>query len=175
MLVLTVQDEMVVKALKRGRYKADFWKSRFSCTSPQFTKGYMLLKGCLKSETGCDCDIPIFAWGGSPFIEASAFDERKTKAIFLDVPEKYLIYSDYDKFNDFVQEGISDGFLLTKKRAKERIRRGYCVQVCLPWIDPSWVVSVVDYQMVKGLKGTVDDYARYSKLLGTYFELSKCI
>lgn len=173
MLVLTIQDKSVLQMIGDGKYKADFWKCKFSCLSPKFTKGYMVLKSELLRATGKTCDSPIFAWGGTPFIDSIKGSGDK-KALFLEVPENELIFSDYDKFCDFVY-GTTEtvDFILPKKKAKEKIKRGYCVQVCMPYIKPEWVLSSVDFSLIDKFEGTVDDCYRYCNLLKSYFLLSE--
>lgn len=173
MLVLTIQDKLVLQMIESGKYKADFWKSKFSCLSPKFTKGYMFLRSELLRATGKSCDTPIFAWGGTPFIDLVKGSEDK-KALFLEVPESELIFSDYDRFCDFVY-GTTEtvDFILPKKKAKEKIKRGYCIQVCMPYIKPEWVLSSVDFSLIDKFEGTVDDCYRYCNLLKSYFLLSE--
>lgn len=173
MLVLTIQDSVVAQKMKDGRYEADFWKSKFGCASARFTRGYKELSKALYEQSGNSCEVPIFAWGGSPFIE-SVWDTRDKKAVFLEVPDRLLVYSDYDLFCDYVHGNSSKlDFMLPRKKAKDRIKRGYCVQVCLPYVMPEWIVSVVDFSMLKNYKGTVSDCCRYCKLLKSYIILSE--
>lgn len=173
MLVLTVQDNSVVQMLNEGKYKADFWKTRLGCLSPRFTKGYNLIRKELRNRVNRSCESPIFAWGGTPFIESVRCGKNK-QVLFLEVPENELVFSDYDKFCDYVY-GISDDadFMLSSRRAKNLINRGYCVQVSMAYIKPEWVVSTVDFNIVNNFEGTVDDCYRYYKILKAYFHLSE--
>lgn len=171
MLVLTIQDERVADMMRGGRYKADFWKARFSCLSPRFTRGYEILRKKLMSSKGIWCECPIFGWCGTPFIE-SIRDSREKKLVFLEIPNEYMVFSDYDKFSDYVV-GDSDkvDFLLTEDEAKGRVYRGSCVQVAMGYVKPEWVVGVFDFEYSKNFEGTVGDFYRYCILLNTYFEL----
>lgn len=172
MLVLTVQDDSVVQKLNEGKYKADFWKTRLGCLSPRFTKGYNLISKEIKRRVNRYCEVPIFAWGGTPFIESIRCGKGK-KVLFLEVPEEELVFSDYDKFCDYVYGISSDAdFMLSKKKAKSLVSRGYCVQVSTAYIKPEWVVSTVDFSLIGKFEGTVDDCYRYYKILQAYFELA---
>ena len=172
MLVLTVQDKRVLQAVEDGKYKADFWKSRFSCVSPRFTRGYMHLRSELYKETGRLCDIPVFAWGGAPFVDSIRGGENK-QVLFLEVPDDEMVFSDYDKFCDYIHGSTEKvDFMLQRKRAKERIKRGYCIQVCLPYIKKEWVLSSFDFSLIEKYEGTVDDCYRYCNLLKSYLVLS---
>lgn len=170
MLVLTIQDEKVASMMRGGRYKADFWKARFSCVSPKFTRGYEVLRKKLMLR-GIWCDCPVFGWCGTPFIE-SIRDNREKKLVFLEVPDELLVFSDYDRFSDFVV-GDSDrvDFLLSSEEAKRRISRGSCVQVTMGYVKPEWVIGVFEFEYSRNFEGTVGDFYRYCSLLNTYFEI----
>lgn len=171
MLVLTIQDKKVADMMRGGKYVADFWKSRFSCASPRFTRGYSFLKRKLCVEKGNWCECPVFGWCGIPFIE-SIRDNRDKKLVFLEVPDEYLSFSDYDKFSDYVV-GDSDrvDFFLSAEEAGRRIKIDSCVQVTMSFTKPEWVVGVFDFEYSRGFEGSVGDFYMYCKLLNMYFYL----
>lgn len=130
MLVLSFQKVNIAKKISNGLYKPTIAKSDFATSSVEFSIGYNKVLSSLR-ELSTDYmrgDSCIWAWVSNPdeLMTQVLISEDKV-AMYLDVEESKIVYSDYDKYTKFVQgESDDSNFIITDlDKAKAD---GICIQ-----------------------------------------------
>lgn len=122
MMVLSVQEYPVVKGILDRSYSPNFIESSYACSSIRFTKAYFKILLELSKKTGREFrygfDSCMWGWVNVPFLPLhrkngfKGYSKRKY-AIFVEVPEQELVFSEYNLFCDYVNEQKDyDGFIL---------------------------------------------------------------
>lgn len=178
MLVLTIQKKSIAQKIINGNYKADFWKSSFSCISPRFTSGYNICKNELENKLGKSFSedfSPIWAWVGYPYIKFHTYlYEGDLVALFLDVPASEMVFSDYDKYCDYIYgESTDKDFMLGFTDARNAGKRNRCVQACLESINPNNILLTVDFIRFNGEMKSIENFYNYIRLVNVYVDLKK--
>lgn len=180
MLVLTIQEKSIAQRIAMGGYKANFWESKYSCISPSFTQGYNICKRELEVKLGRNLSedfSPIWAWVGAPYIEFHTYlNEGDLVALFLDIPASEMVFSDYDKYCNFIYGDTKDtDFMVGYIDAKKTEKSTKCIQACLEVIKPSQIVQTVDFVRLDGEHKTIENFYNYLKLISVYMDLRKKI
>lgn len=153
MLILTIQERSVVDAIKKGTYKPNFWKSKFSCMSVEFTKGYAKILSRLKEKTGAylsDSDSCLWGWAKAPYIRfhtATPDWKENSVAVFAEVPDSEVVLSDFDVFSEYVLgESDREDYILDNFPDDENM----CVQCSFLNIKPENILLEVDMSRLIG-------------------------
>lgn len=150
MLVLTVQKESVVQMIKSGMYYPNFWLSEFSCMTTRFTEAYKYLRDALSKKIGksyLESDFCMWGWVANPFVlfHTVQVDWQNMVALFLDIPEDGVVFSDYDMFTSYVWGESNDGSFVIEDfpEAMQEVDKR-CVQCVFDTIRPSDIVYEVN-------------------------------
>lgn len=130
MLVLTFQDKGVLRKLQKGCYFPSLMKSEYAHASVEFTMGYnKILNELSKIDYSLlEGDSCLWAWVHSPADEMVQLLVSEDKvAIYMDVDEKKVVFSDYDKYTNFVL-GDSDDMDFILDDVEDIDIDGMCIQ-----------------------------------------------
>lgn len=168
MLVMTIQKNVVAERILdtvNGVYLGDITKSNYAYLSPRYTLGYNNFNVLLNQKRKLWVNCPIFGWAGSPCVESIDYVSNRC-AIFLDVPTEYCVFSDYDKYCDYLEGTCRfSECLIDEGTALWESAKGSCIQVCMGWIDPKWIL---DYSPLIPRGVYVDDCLRYCQVTNAY-------
>lgn len=164
MLVLTVQTRDVVERILSGeKYTPDFSKSTYAYLSPRFTKAYNKTLKELSRKTKkyytMGVDSCIWGWVGKPFLDFYAIESGSKNsgkyAVFCEIDEKDLVFSDYDKYSDYI-EGYTDSldFMVSE------VSNDACIQCAFWSLSKRNIVSIVELNSI-GIKYRLSDKADY--------------
>lgn len=149
MMVLTVQDYSVVKEILSGIYTPNFLKSSYACSSGRFSRAYLRVLTELSKKTGRDfqygVDTCMWGWVNYPYLPLHKkngfrrYSKRKY-AIFVEIPENQMVFSDYDSYCNYVEGSCSVNFMLD-----EFFQQFFDYVQCSFWnINPLCIKSIVD-------------------------------
>lgn len=132
MLVLTIQRKEILEKILNNSYNVNIWKSPYAFQSVRFTEGYSIILDKLQEKIGApmlEGESCYWGWIKNPYIDFFAKDADDYVALFVDVPENQMVFSDYDKYTDYVLEESTDkDFILTS----DKVRSSSCIQ-CSFW------------------------------------------
>ena len=154
MNILTVQRYKDIQRIYSSEgYKPDFAKSSYAYASRRYTRAYLEVLNKLSKKTGKDylpgLDSCIWGWSNNPFLgfyesnKGKRLEDRRY-AMFCSIPESDMVYSDYDKYCDFIEENTNDkNFFVDSPTGAE------CVQCCFWSLRPENINVIVDLDNIK--------------------------
>lgn len=178
MLLMTVQKKEIVEKIREGNYKANFWKSDYSCISPRYTKGYMAIKSALEGKLNVSLSescSPMWAWVGYPYLDFHRLSggDSKMVAMFIDIPENQIVFSDYDKYCRYIyDEGNIEDFIIPSISGIDLESSETCIQASFLKIEPSQIILTVDFKNFRDVElRSVQGFYNYWNLIFTYQRL----
>ena len=117
MLVLTFQDRDTIKKIKKNMYVPKLDNSSYAYNSIEFTMGYKKVLNELrkKDEFLPEDESCLWGWVFSPLEEMILMLRGENKvAVYLDVDESKMVFSDYCVYTSFVLGESKDSDFIIK-------------------------------------------------------------
>lgn len=117
MLVLTFQDKNTIKKIKKNIYVPKLDNSSYAYSSIEFTMGYKKVLNELrkKDEFLPEDESCLWGWVFSPSEEMILMLKGENKvAVYLDVDESKMVFSDYCVYTSFVLGESGDSNFIIK-------------------------------------------------------------
>lgn len=155
MLVLTVKSKETYQGILDGTFKLDFWKSRYAFLNTRFTEEYLKMNKILYNKLGLAESVKtthFWGWSQNPFLEFYK-SGGEAVAIFIEIPEKDMVFSLYDLYTSYCLEESENSNHLVEI---DEVKDNDCVQCAFREITPENVKLVVDLGMLKGLNGSIE-------------------
>lgn len=164
MFLMTVQNEKVVKEIMKSKYKPCFWESKFAFQSERFLSAYNLIieelhKKLKKQKGKTKYDSCMWGWVNKPFIDfhlkhLGKKSNKKLYAIFCNIPEKKMVFSDFDKYSDYLDGKTVDSFMVENFESGDT----RCLQCSFEYLLPENISTIIDVEDLKGLeKDSLDE------------------
>ena len=172
MLILTFQRKELLGKIYSGSYSANIWKSAYAHSSIRFTKGYNKILKSISNKTELGLlpeDSCMWGWVSNPYTKLF-FPKDSFVAIFMEIPESKLVYSDYDKFTDYIHgDSSNDDFILDDLTS---VSEEGCIQCSFMSIKPENICLVTEIDTLPSLEGNVGEI--YLKTLARIAWLDIC-
>ena len=158
MLVLTIQRKDIVNKILNNTYHVNLWQSPYVYQSIKFTEGYNKILHELERKTKTplmDGESCYWGWVKNPYIDFFNYDKNNYVALFVDIPKSQMIFSDYDKYTDYVLENSTeDDFILNSSKDMPS-----CVQCSFLRLNPMNIKLTVPLDMLnKDCKSITEMY-----------------
>lgn len=176
MLVLTIQRKDIVGKILNNTYHVNLWQSPYVYQSIRFTEGYnkILYELEKRNKTSLmDGESCYWGWVKNPYIDFFSYDKDNYIALFVDVPESEMVFSDYDKYTDYVLENSNEkDFILSSKDSKAD-----CIQCSFLYLNPENIKLTVPLNMLnKNCKSVIEMYRAASyRYIWFYFNKTNLI
>lgn len=154
MLVVSMQKYSIVQEILEGRYNPSFLESPYACMSAGYTECYRRVLDALSDRTGWEylygVESCMWGWVGVPYLPLHGKNwfrrqSNKVYAIFAEIDEKAMVFSDYAKYCASAEGRGTGDFILDRPQ-------GGVVQCSFWRIHPVDVLRVVDCdRLVRGL------------------------
>ena len=173
MLILTIQRKEICESILKGNYIPNIWESDYALLSNRFTKGYKKILNTLEDKTGrylSDSESCYWGWVYNPYTKFF-YPGEEYKAIFINVPESEIVFSDYDLYSDYVHEdSYNDNFILENLQG---VKKSDCIQCSFLSCNPKNICLVSDLSSVDNLRGTIGDIYIKALIRDSWLELSR--
>lgn len=160
MLVLTIQRRDIVGKILNGTYHVNLWQSPYVYQSIRFTEGYNKILNELERKTKTsliDGESCYWGWVKNPYIDFFNYNKDEYVALFVDIPKSEMVFSDYDKYTDYVLENSNETDFIVESITDSV--PSDCVQCSFLSLDPSNIKLTVPLSMLnKGCKSVSDMY-----------------
>ena len=118
------------------KYKPSLLKSKYACTDGNYMEGYKLMLDKLSKSTSkpdiLGIDSCYWVWVENPFFELYSLNSEKSYVCVYDIPEKDIVFSDYDIWST----SLNFGTIPIESCFDCSLGKGNCIQGVtweLPW------------------------------------------